>query len=81
MEAVSPPPAADPSALKALHPALECLLFAAAEPHPVIERLRTIDPNTLTPLDALALLAQFVADARPESPAGRAAVAPDDTGD
>jgi len=56
-------------------------LFAAAEPHPVIERLRTIDPNTLTPLDALALLAQFVADARPESPAGRAAVAPDDTGD
>jgi DNA mismatch repair protein MutS len=56
-------------------------LFGAAEPHPVIERLRTIDPNTLTPLDALSLLAQLVADARPESPTGPAAVAGEDTAD
>jgi DNA mismatch repair protein MutS len=32
--------------------------------HPVVERLRATDPNTLTPLDALTLLAALVRDAR-----------------
>ncbi len=43
-------------------------LFAGAA-HPVIERLRQLDANTLTPLEALALLAQFAADAKQERPA------------
>jgi DNA mismatch repair protein MutS len=38
-------------------------LFAIAPPHPVVARLRTIDPNTVTPLEALALLAQLRAEA------------------
>jgi DNA mismatch repair protein MutS len=38
-------------------------LFATAPPHPVLARLRTIDPNTVTPLEALALLAQLRAEA------------------
>jgi len=41
-------------------------LFASDLPHPVVERLREIDVNTLTPLEALALLAQLSADARVE---------------
>jgi DNA mismatch repair protein MutS len=36
-------------------------LFAA--PHPVVERLKGIDPNTLTPLQALELLARLVDEA------------------
>jgi DNA mismatch repair protein MutS len=41
-------------------------LFAGDPPHPVVERLREIDVNTLTPLEALALLAQLTAEARAE---------------
>jgi DNA mismatch repair protein MutS len=37
-------------------------LFAQA-PHPVVERLRGIDPNVLTPLQALELLARLVDEA------------------
>ena len=33
-------------------------------PHPVVERLRELDINTMTPLQALALLAQLVEEAR-----------------
>ena len=38
--------------------------FEAAEVHPVVERLREIDPNTLTPIEALTLLAQLTLEAR-----------------
>ena len=41
-------------------------LFSGDLPHPVVERLREIDVNTLTPLEALALLAQLTAEARTE---------------
>jgi hypothetical protein len=33
-------------------------------PHPVVERLRELDVNTMTPLQALELLARLAADAR-----------------
>ncbi len=47
-------------------------LFVGELPHPVVERLRAIDVNTLTPLEALALLAQLTAEARVQpSPAAR----------
>lgn len=39
-------------------------LFAV--PHPLVERLREVDPNGLTPLQALALLAELSAEARGE---------------
>jgi DNA mismatch repair protein MutS len=51
-------------------------LFASNLPHPVVERLRDIDVNTLTPLEALALLAQLTAEARAEPGAIARAVAP-----
>jgi DNA mismatch repair protein MutS len=38
-------------------------LFAGAE-HPLLERLRGVDINGLTPLQALQLLAEVVAEAR-----------------
>ena len=38
-------------------------LFGPAT-HPVVERLRTMDPNHLTPVEALVLLAELVAAAR-----------------
>ena len=41
-------------------------LFGSDLPHPVVERLREIDVNTLTPLEALALLAQLTVEARAE---------------
>jgi len=41
-------------------------LFGSDLPHPVVERLRDIDVNTLTPLEALALLAQLTVEARAE---------------
>jgi DNA mismatch repair protein MutS len=41
-------------------------LFGGVERHPVVERLREIDPNTLTPIAALDLLAQLVDEARNE---------------
>ena len=43
--------------------------MAAPVVHQVVERLQHIDPNTVTPLEALALLAQLVAEAK-EPPAG-----------
>jgi DNA mismatch repair ATPase MutS len=39
-------------------------LFAPAVPHPVVERLRGTDVNTLTPLAALQLLAELAERAR-----------------
>ena len=39
-------------------------LFAPAIPHPVVERLRGTDVNTLTPLAALQLLAELAERAR-----------------
>ena len=39
-------------------------LFASAGPHPVVERLRTTDVNTLTPIAALQLLAELAERAR-----------------
>jgi DNA mismatch repair protein MutS len=41
-------------------------LFGPMREHPVIERLRLLDVNQTTPLEALALLAELVADARAE---------------
>jgi DNA mismatch repair protein MutS len=41
-------------------------LFGPVREHPVIERLRLLDTNTVTPLEALTLLAEVVADARAE---------------
>ena len=35
-------------------------LFAPAVPHPVVERLASLDVNTLTPIEALTLLASLV---------------------
>jgi DNA mismatch repair protein MutS len=48
-------------------------LFGGEHEHPVVERLRSIDANQLTPLEALALLAELSAEARVEDPpiAGR----------
>ncbi len=39
-------------------------LFAAAAPDPLVERLKAVDTDGLTPLQALALLAGLAADAR-----------------
>jgi DNA mismatch repair protein MutS len=50
-------------------------LFATDLPHPVVERLRDIDVNTLTPLEALALLAQLTVEARAEPGAHTVAAA------
>ncbi|HEX3159802.1 MAG TPA: hypothetical protein VHQ45_14880, partial [Gemmatimonadaceae bacterium] len=50
----APPPAA---------PAAQLGLFAAEE-HAVVRRLRELDPNSTTPLDALRLLAELVEEAR-----------------
>ena len=41
-------------------------LFGATREHPVVDRLRLIDANQLTPLEALALIAELSADARVE---------------
>jgi hypothetical protein len=38
-------------------------LFAAA-PNPTFERLRKLDPNRLTPMKALEVLAQIVEEAK-----------------
>ncbi len=61
--AAAPPPVGD-----------QLALFAV--PDPLVERLREIDANGLTPLQALALLAELSAAARGESPAGAAPIAP-----
>ncbi len=39
-------------------------LFAAPIPHPVVERLRALNPDTVTPLEALTLLAQLSSEAK-----------------
>jgi DNA mismatch repair protein MutS len=45
-------------------PAAEQLGLFAAVPHPVVEALRAVDINTLTPLEALTLLATLADSAR-----------------
>jgi DNA mismatch repair protein MutS len=45
-------------------PTDQLALFAPAMPHPVVDRLRHTDANTLTPLAALQLLAELVERAR-----------------
>ncbi len=52
---------------KAAAPTEQLALFAPTRPHPVVDRLRATDPNTVTPLEALALLAQLAAEAKGES--------------
>ena len=47
--------------------AAEQLALFATLPHPVVEQLRGIDINTLTPLDALSLLAKLADEARRSS--------------
>jgi DNA mismatch repair protein MutS len=45
-------------------PADQLGLFGAALPDPIVERLKGLDANALTPMQALALLAELSADAR-----------------
>ena len=50
-------------------PAIEAAqlgLFAATRDHPVLDRLRMIDANQLTPLEALALIAELSSESRVE---------------
>jgi DNA mismatch repair protein MutS len=49
---------------QAPRPATEQLGLFAAAPHPVIEALRTVDTDTMTPLEALTLLATLAESAR-----------------
>jgi len=42
-------------------------LFSTGAPHPLLEQLAALDPNQMTPLDALARLATLVADAKRQS--------------
>lgn len=55
----------------------QLVLFGPVQEHPVVERLRTVDVNRVTPLEALSLLADLAADARSEQMSG----APVDSGD
>jgi DNA mismatch repair protein MutS len=51
-------------------PAAEQLpLFASSTPHPVVERLRHVDADNLTPLQALQLLAELIAVVNRDIPA------------
>jgi DNA mismatch repair protein MutS len=43
-------------------------LFNVAQPHPAVERLKAIDPNSLTPLQALWELAALVEQAKRAGP-------------
>jgi DNA mismatch repair protein MutS len=45
-------------------PPEQLALFGAPQPHPVVDRLKTVDPNATTPLQALTLLAQLVEEAK-----------------
>jgi hypothetical protein len=45
-------------------PADQLALFAPAPPHPVVERLKALDVNAMTPLQAIALLGQLADEAR-----------------
>jgi DNA mismatch repair protein MutS len=40
------------------------LALFGSMPHPIVEELKQVDPNTLTPIDALALLSRLVSRAR-----------------
>lgn len=42
----------------------QLVLFGSPSPHPVIERLKNVDPDATTPLQALTLLADLVAEAK-----------------
>jgi DNA mismatch repair protein MutS len=44
-------------------PAAQLALFSAA-PNPLVERLKTIDPDTMTPMQALEMLARLTAEAK-----------------
>ena len=55
-----------PHAPAAPAPVEQLPLFAAGRPHPLVRRLFSIDADATTPLEALTLLAQLVADARRE---------------
>jgi hypothetical protein len=46
------------------HAAPDQLGLFAAGPHPVVERVAAIDVNTMTPVQALAALANLVEEAR-----------------
>ncbi|MDE3216544.1 MAG: DNA mismatch repair protein MutS, partial [Gemmatimonadota bacterium] len=54
-----------PAAPARREPAGQLGLFAA-EPHPVVARLRAVEADTLTPLQALSLLSELSRDARGE---------------
>jgi DNA mismatch repair protein MutS len=56
-------PEARPSARVARPRDDQLALFAAA-PHPVVERLRAVDPDAMTPLQALTLVAELARDAQ-----------------
>ncbi|HEX5724233.1 MAG TPA: DNA mismatch repair protein MutS [Longimicrobiaceae bacterium] len=56
--------AARPHAAVAAPPPVVQLGLFDAGLHPLVERLRAVDPNSLTPLQALALLAELVEAAR-----------------
>ena len=51
-------------------PADQLGLFGAPGPDPLVARLRAVDPNALTPIQALALLAELAAAARDAHPSG-----------
>ena len=53
----------DETRRQAAEDAQQLALFAA-QPHVVVERLRTIDPDTMTPLQALTLLTELAQEAR-----------------
>jgi DNA mismatch repair protein MutS len=62
-------PALAPSSARRARPAVttapdQLALFAAATPHEVVDRLRRIDVNTLTPLAALQMVAELAERAR-----------------
>jgi hypothetical protein len=38
--------------------------FSAPVPHPVVDRLKGVDPNATTPLQALTLLSELVEEAK-----------------
>ena len=52
------PPASD------RHDTHQLGLFGASLPHPVVERLRAVDPNTMTPLQALTLVTELAQEAQ-----------------
>ena len=55
---------ATPKPMRAAAPEPTQLGLFAPAPHPLLEQLAALDPNQLTPLDALARLATLVADAQ-----------------